>query len=224
MYVATKGSTDYSYDANGNLKLDNNEKISSITYNYLNLPFVITITWKELLPPFSVNPVGICKTYYPYITALSTRLTIKTAIPALLILFVSKAIFPHRLYTIKWDHFNQCALLKVVWHFTEAFYSRPSVLIAGEKMAAYSFRTSVCHSWMLNNPSIIFLSLFSWKRSIPVRIFLSFLLSDTFFNGAQTKQKYARICCCFYRYLWDRFDKFKEKTIASRVFPSQSTY
>jgi RHS repeat-associated protein len=38
--------TDYSYDINGNLNLDNNKAISSITYNYLNLPLVITVTGK----------------------------------------------------------------------------------------------------------------------------------------------------------------------------------
>jgi len=43
---ATKGATDYSYDVNGNLILDNNKKISGITYNYLNLPSVITVTGK----------------------------------------------------------------------------------------------------------------------------------------------------------------------------------
>ncbi|MDX1955746.1 MAG: DUF6443 domain-containing protein [Chitinophagaceae bacterium] len=37
---------DYTYDANGNLNLDNNKAISSITYNHLNLPLVITITGK----------------------------------------------------------------------------------------------------------------------------------------------------------------------------------
>jgi RHS repeat-associated protein len=37
---------DYSYDANGNLTLDNNKKISSIAYNYLNLPSVVTVTGK----------------------------------------------------------------------------------------------------------------------------------------------------------------------------------
>jgi len=41
---ATKGSTDYSYDANGNLISDANKKITSITYNFLNLPSVITVT------------------------------------------------------------------------------------------------------------------------------------------------------------------------------------
>ncbi|TAL46036.1 MAG: hypothetical protein EPN92_06735, partial [Chitinophagaceae bacterium] len=41
------GSTDdYSYDVNGNLTLDNNKAISSITYNHLNLPSVITVTGK----------------------------------------------------------------------------------------------------------------------------------------------------------------------------------
>ena len=43
---AGKTSTDYNYDANGNLSLDNNKKISSITYNHLNLPSVITVTGK----------------------------------------------------------------------------------------------------------------------------------------------------------------------------------
>ena len=37
---------DYSYDPNGNLTLDNNKAISTITYNYLNLPSVITVTGK----------------------------------------------------------------------------------------------------------------------------------------------------------------------------------
>ncbi len=37
---------DYSYDVNGNLTLDNNKAISSIMYNYLNLPAVITVTGK----------------------------------------------------------------------------------------------------------------------------------------------------------------------------------
>ncbi len=39
-------TTDYSYDGNGNLTLDNNKAISSITYNHLNLPSVITVTSK----------------------------------------------------------------------------------------------------------------------------------------------------------------------------------
>ncbi|HRD58784.1 MAG TPA: hypothetical protein PK504_12085, partial [Ferruginibacter sp.] len=37
---------DYSYDVNGNLILDKNKNISSITYNHLNLPAVITVTGK----------------------------------------------------------------------------------------------------------------------------------------------------------------------------------
>ncbi len=40
------GTDDYSYDVNGNLELDNNKAISSITYNHLNLPSVITVTGK----------------------------------------------------------------------------------------------------------------------------------------------------------------------------------
>ena len=43
----TNGSnTDYDYDLNGNLTLDNNKAISSIVYNHLNLPSVITVTAK----------------------------------------------------------------------------------------------------------------------------------------------------------------------------------
>ena len=37
---------DYGYDANGNLTLDQNKDISSITYNYLNLPELITVSGK----------------------------------------------------------------------------------------------------------------------------------------------------------------------------------
>lgn len=40
------GTDDYSYDANGNMNLDNNKAISSITYNHLNLPQTITVTGK----------------------------------------------------------------------------------------------------------------------------------------------------------------------------------
>jgi RHS repeat-associated protein len=43
---ATKTSTDYGYDVNGNLISDKNKAISSITYNHLNLPAVITVTTK----------------------------------------------------------------------------------------------------------------------------------------------------------------------------------
>lgn len=42
--------TDYNYDINGNLNLDNNKGITSITYNHLNLPQTIT-----LLPPPNSN-------------------------------------------------------------------------------------------------------------------------------------------------------------------------
>ncbi|RYY49995.1 MAG: hypothetical protein EOO06_05315 [Chitinophagaceae bacterium] len=43
---ASKGSFDYSYDNNGNLTVDNNKDISSITYNHLNLPSLITVGTK----------------------------------------------------------------------------------------------------------------------------------------------------------------------------------
>ena len=40
------GSDDYAYDANGNLNHDYNKGISSISYNYLNLPQLISVSGK----------------------------------------------------------------------------------------------------------------------------------------------------------------------------------
>jgi RHS repeat-associated protein len=45
-HYKTKGSYDYTYDGNGNLKIDNNKGIDSIGYNYLNLPQYIHIKRK----------------------------------------------------------------------------------------------------------------------------------------------------------------------------------
>ncbi|QEC70286.1 hypothetical protein FRZ67_19020 [Panacibacter ginsenosidivorans] len=44
--VNNNTTQDYWYDGNGNLTKDNNKSISTITYNYLNLPNVITVTGK----------------------------------------------------------------------------------------------------------------------------------------------------------------------------------
>jgi len=48
-YKGTKQPTDYSYDGNGNLVLDNNKGISSISYNYLNQPQQISIPGKGII-------------------------------------------------------------------------------------------------------------------------------------------------------------------------------
>ncbi|MBW0177581.1 DUF6443 domain-containing protein [Sediminibacterium sp.] len=40
------GTDDYSYDVNGNLITDKNKDISSITYNHLNLPYLVTVAGK----------------------------------------------------------------------------------------------------------------------------------------------------------------------------------
>lgn len=44
--VSSKTGIDYGYDVNGNLTSDVNKKITSITYNILNLPETITVTGK----------------------------------------------------------------------------------------------------------------------------------------------------------------------------------
>src|SRR6185503_4779658 len=49
--------TDYAYDLNGNMTLDNNKAIGSISYNYLNLPAVITVTGKGTIT-FTYDATG----------------------------------------------------------------------------------------------------------------------------------------------------------------------
>ncbi|HKO80482.1 MAG TPA: hypothetical protein VJU78_08810, partial [Chitinophagaceae bacterium] len=48
---------DYVYDVNGNLILDHNKAISSITYNHLNLPLVVTVTGKGTIT-YTYDAVG----------------------------------------------------------------------------------------------------------------------------------------------------------------------
>src|SRR5262249_17488722 len=45
-YTGSKQTTDYGYDANGNLISDNNKAIDYIVYNYLNLPQQVHIKGK----------------------------------------------------------------------------------------------------------------------------------------------------------------------------------
>lgn len=76
---ATKSSSDCGYDANGNLNMDNNKQISSISYNYRNLPGVIHFTGKgtitytydaagnklqKLTVDSTVNPARTTRTVY----------------------------------------------------------------------------------------------------------------------------------------------------------------
>ncbi len=49
--ASAKTATDYTYDANGNVVTDQNKRILSIEYNYLNLPTTITVDSDN--PPFS---------------------------------------------------------------------------------------------------------------------------------------------------------------------------
>jgi len=47
--ITNNETTDYTYDANGNLTKDNNKNIAAISYNHLNLPESITITGKGVI-------------------------------------------------------------------------------------------------------------------------------------------------------------------------------
>ncbi|WP_246130020.1 polymorphic toxin type 8 domain-containing protein, partial [Chitinophaga cymbidii] len=49
---------DYAYDGNGNLKLDNNKDITSITYNHLNLPQRILLKGKGIID-YTYDAAGI---------------------------------------------------------------------------------------------------------------------------------------------------------------------
>ena len=54
----TKTSTDYLFDANGNMTTDNNKKIGAITYNHLNLPGLISVTGKGTIT-YTYDALGI---------------------------------------------------------------------------------------------------------------------------------------------------------------------
>ncbi|MGG9963501.1 DUF6443 domain-containing protein [Ferruginibacter sp. SUN106] len=77
--AGTKTSTDYGYDINGNLTMDKNKSISSITYNHLNLPQVITITGKGTIT-YTYDALGnkLRKQTIDYITAGKSYTTTTT--------------------------------------------------------------------------------------------------------------------------------------------------
>jgi hypothetical protein len=56
----TNDSTDYGYDANGNMVADQNKGISNIVYNHLNLPTQISFgngdTIEYIYPRYRTNP------------------------------------------------------------------------------------------------------------------------------------------------------------------------
>lgn len=55
------GSVDYTYDINGNVKTDQNKRITDITYNHLNLPTKIVFSNRD--PDTMPKPQGIKYTY-----------------------------------------------------------------------------------------------------------------------------------------------------------------
>jgi len=72
--------TDYAYDENGNLTSDANKKITSITYNHLNLPQVITVLKENGLPKGSITySYDASGTKLQKITVDNTVVPVKTA-------------------------------------------------------------------------------------------------------------------------------------------------
>ena len=89
-FSGTKQATDYSYDGNGNLNLDNNKAISGIQYNYLNLPQQVTITSKGTITyTYDASGNKLCKT-----TVDNTVVPAKTTRTTYLYGFVYQATSP----------------------------------------------------------------------------------------------------------------------------------
>jgi len=63
----TNSGNDYTYDNNGNLISDLNKGISSITYNYLNLPETITITGGTITFLYDANGNKLKQCHRSYI-------------------------------------------------------------------------------------------------------------------------------------------------------------
>jgi RHS repeat-associated protein len=102
---------DYSYDENGNLLLDNNKGISSIVYNHLNLPQLITITAKGTIE-YKYDAVGTklqkvvtegdLKTTTKYILGFAYE-TKEHAVPAVGDYFDKQLYIPHEEGQVRLD-------------------------------------------------------------------------------------------------------------------------
>ncbi len=55
-------ANDYTYDANGNMVVDNNKRITNIKYNHLNLPTRVTINGKNIDYKYDVGGMKLSKT------------------------------------------------------------------------------------------------------------------------------------------------------------------
>ncbi len=89
-YSGTKQPTDYSYDGNGNLVLDNNKAISAIGYNYLNLPQKVAVNSKGSISyTYDARGTKLYKT-----TVDSTVTPVKTTLTTYIRGFVYQATSP----------------------------------------------------------------------------------------------------------------------------------
>ncbi len=74
--LANKQATDYAYDGNGNIHLDNNKAIDSISYNYLNLPQYIHLKGKgTIVYTYDVGGTRWKKTITDSLARHSTTIT-----------------------------------------------------------------------------------------------------------------------------------------------------
>jgi RHS repeat-associated protein len=76
-HYKSKGAYDYTYDGNGNLKIDNNKGIDSIGYNYLNLPQYIHIKGKGTIT-YAYDATGLKEAKITVDSTVSPARTTKT--------------------------------------------------------------------------------------------------------------------------------------------------
>ncbi|MBC7508370.1 MAG: RHS repeat-associated core domain-containing protein, partial [Ferruginibacter sp.] len=69
---------DYTYDLNGNLTVDNNKAISSITYNYLNLPWIITTAKGTITYTYDAGGTKIRKATIEQASSLNNQIKTTT--------------------------------------------------------------------------------------------------------------------------------------------------
>ncbi|MBL7709155.1 MAG: hypothetical protein JNJ86_08775 [Chitinophagaceae bacterium] len=130
--------TDYSYDVNGNMVLDNNKAISSIVYNHLNLPQTITVAGKGTIS-YTYDAAGgkLKKTVFETQGTNYTKTTETTYLGGAV--YESKNIFTRVSPATAWipDEGNYTDKLQFIGH--EEGRIRFKEAVAGVSAASYEY-------------------------------------------------------------------------------------